>query len=82
MALPQVATERRSASGFPLDYYGGQIMFRPTATDPFLYVVTGAAQTDGQLEAKILRFSVGDKPSGMCCLFFFYYIQKNIYSYY
>nr|AGT16179.1 hypothetical protein SHCRBa_107_M24_F_90 [Saccharum hybrid cultivar R570] len=42
-----------------------EILFRPTTTDPFLYLVTGPAQRDGQLQAKILRFRVGqDMPSG------------------
>jgi hypothetical protein len=66
VALPDESEPRRSSSGFLLDYYGGQILFRPTTTDPFLYLVTGPAQRDGQLQAKILRFRVGqDMPSGM-----------------
>ena len=76
MALPlpdQGEAEPRSSSvGFLLDYYGGQILFRPTNADSFLYLVTGPAQSDGQLQAKILRFRVGGMPSGMyhfTCLF-------------
>ena len=70
MALPDQAED--SSSGFLLDYYGGQILFRPANADPFLYLVTGPAQSDGQLQAKILRFRVGGMPSGMyhfTCLF-------------
>ncbi|XP_066320067.1 HIPL2 protein-like [Miscanthus floridulus] len=61
MALP--SEPRSSSVGFLLDYYGGQILFRPTNADSFLYLVTGPAQSDGQLQAKILRFRVGGMPS-------------------
>jgi hypothetical protein len=69
MALPDddqsEARSSSSSSGFLLDYYySGQILFRPNNADPFLYLVTGPAQTDGQLQARILRFRVGDTPSG------------------
>jgi hypothetical protein len=61
MALPD---QSDSSSGFLLDCYGGQILFRPNNADPFLYLVTDPAQSDGQLQSKILRFRVGqDMPS-------------------
>ncbi|CAD6252168.1 unnamed protein product [Miscanthus lutarioriparius] len=60
-----LAEPRSSSVGFLLDYYGGQILFRPTNADSFLYLVTGPAQSDGQLQAKILRFRVGGMPSGI-----------------
>jgi len=57
MALPE-------EPGFLVDDYGGQILFRPTNADSFLYLVTGPAQSDdGQLQEKILRFRVGGMPS-------------------
>jgi hypothetical protein len=63
MALPD---QSDSSSGFLLDCYGGQILFRPNNADPFLYLVTGPAQSDGQLQSKILRFPVGqDMTSGI-----------------
>jgi hypothetical protein len=83
MALPDQAEEEpRSSSGFLLDYYGGQILFRPTNADSFLYLVTGPAQSDdGQLQAKILRFRVGGMPLGMYDLlvcFFSFFIHHLI----
>jgi len=88
MALPlpdQGEAEPRSSSvGFLLDYYGGQILFRPTNADSFLYLVTGPAQSDGQLQAKILRFRVGGMPSGMyvrfTCLFFHFSSSHHKYK--
>ena len=81
MALPDQA-EDSSSVGFLLDYYyGGQILFRPTNADSFLYLITGPAQSDGQLQAKILRFRVGGMPSGMyvrfTCLFFSFLIISS-----
>jgi len=82
MALPDQAED--SSSGFLLDYYGGQILFRPANADPFLYLVTGPAQSDGQLQAKILRFRVGGMPSGMyvrfTCLFFHFSSSHHKYK--
>jgi hypothetical protein len=80
MAVPDQGEEeppRSSSVGFLLDYYGGQILFRPTNADSFLYLVTGPAQSDdGQLQAKILRFRVGGMPLGMhdllVCFFIFH----------
>ena len=52
-------------------------MSRPTSSDPFIYIITGPAQSDGQLQAQIVRFSLGEhNASGMyvlppCVLFFF-----------
>ncbi|KXG29343.1 HIPL2 protein [Sorghum bicolor] len=54
------AAEPRSSSAFPVDFYAGQIMSRPTSSDPFIYIITGPAQSDGQLQAQIVRFSVGE----------------------